>query len=358
MHKQASTLHKKRKQFKENLLLNELVYTGEQKSSTQIELIQYGPDSMGRKSIATPETIKSAIHPQQVNWIRTSGISDTPFVARIGKAIDIHQLDTQDILLTQHIAKIEVYEHRTLLLVNSFSFTNENEFQQEHISIVLGENFVATFQETDNSLFDNLYKAIELNTTMIRNKGNDYLFFLLINAILNQNIGTLAHLEDQLSDMEDELIDENPGNNFMKRIQENRHRCTQIKKALIPLKEDFKMLIFNENSLIKPENAIYVNDIDDRLKFLLQSIDSSHESSSSILEWYLSNNSLKMNEIMKRLTIVATIFIPLTFVVGVWGMNFKVMPELEWQYGYPVALSILTGTALAAAWYIKRKKWD
>lgn len=358
MHKQVSPLHKKRKQVKNNLLLNELIYTGEQKNATQAELIQYDNKTVHRKNIDSPESIPGLLVPQQVNWIRISGISDAQYIARFAKPLDIHRLDIQDILLTQHIAKIEIYKNRTVVLMNSFSLSTENELQQEHISIVLSDHFVASFQEAPSPLFDNLYKAIGLNTALVRNKGNDYLFILLINTVLNANIETLARLEDQLSDMEDELIGENVKDDFMKRIQENRHQCVQMKKTWLPLKEDFRMLLINENKLIQAENSIYMNDIDDRLKFLLQSIDTCHESSSSVLEWYISNNELKMNQIMKRLTIVATLFIPLTFVVGVWGMNFKNMPELEWKYGYPTAWGVLIATALISYWFIKKKKWN
>ncbi len=358
MHKQASLLYKKRKRRKNNLLLNELVYTGERKGRTTATLVQYNPDKMNIKNIDSPETLHSLLNENQVNWLNIVGISDAEYIARLGVSLRIHQLDIQDILLTQHIAKIEVYADRVVFLVNSYSVSGNNELQQEHIGLVLGNNFVASFQESESPLFENIKLAVKLNTAMIRNKGNDYLFITLVNSILNANIETLAYLEDRVSELEDELSEGSPADNFVKRLQENRHWCILLKKSLFPLKDDFKTLIINENQLIRPENIIYLNDLQDRLTFILQTADSFHESCAAVMEWYLSNNDLRMNEIMKRLTVVTTIFIPLTFMVGVWGMNFKIMPELEWQYGYLMAWASFIIITLAVWWYIRKKKWN
>ena len=157
--------------------------------------------------------------------------------------------------------------------------------------------------------------------------------------------------------MEDEIITGNPRDDFGNRIQANRRDYLQLKKSILPLKDDFNKLIHNENKLICDEDMIYFNDLEDRMLFIIQSIEICRETQASLLDLYFSNNDLKMKEIMKRLTVVTTIFIPLTFVVGVWGMNFKSMPELEWQYGYLMAWGLMGIIVIGVWWYIKKQHW-
>ena len=202
----------------------------------------------------------------------------------------------------------------------------------------MGKEYVFSFQESDLPLFDNIEKAITQNTARVRNRPTDYLFCLLINNVFSNYLDIIATLEDVLGTMEDEIITGNPRDDFGNRIQANRRDYLQLKKSILPLKDDF-------------------NKLEDRMLFIIQSIEICRETQASLLDLYFSNNDLKMNEIMKRLTVVTTIFIPLTFVVGVWGMNFKSMPELEWQYGYLMAWGLMGIIVIGVWWYIKKQHW-
>ena len=221
----------------------------------------------------------------------------------------------------------------------------------------MGKEYVFSFQESDLPLFDNVKKAITQNTTRVRNRPIDYLFCLLINNVFSNYLDVIATLEDVLGIMEDEIITGNPHDDFGNRIQANRRDYLQLKKSILPLKDDFNKLMHNENKLVCDDDMIYLNDLEDRMLFIIQSIEICRETLTSLLDLYFSNNDLKMNEIMKRLTVVTTIFIPLTFVVGVWGMNFKSMPELEWQYGYLMAWGLMGIIVIGVWWYIKKQHW-
>ncbi len=357
MHKQTSNLRKKHRHIKNNLLTDEFVYTGDHKEEIYIYLTQYEPDNYVQHTFSSPEKLASALRNGKKSWIHISGLSDTQTIALIGKTLKLHFTDIQDILTSQHIAKIETYEDKTLLIFNTFYYSETKELQQEHICIIMGKDYVFSFQESNLPLFDNIKKAIVQNTTRVRNRPIDYLFCLLVNNVFSNYLDVIASLEDVLDAMEDEIISGKPRDDFGNRIQENRRDYLQLKKSILPLKEDFNKLMHNENKLVCDEDSIYLNDLEDRMLFIIQSIEICRETLASLLDLYFSNNDLKMNEIMKRLTVVTTIFIPLTFVVGVWGMNFKTMPELDWQYGYPMAWGIMGIIVIGVWWYIKKQHW-
>ena len=329
MHKQTYNLRKKKKGVKNDLLVDGFVYTGEHKDPVRINFVQY--DGL-------------------------SGLSDTALISRIGKMLKMHSTDIQDILTSQHIAKIEQYSDKTILVVNTFYYTDQKELQQEHICVILGKDYVVSFQESELPLFNNIITAIERNTALVRTHTVDYLFFLLMNNILGNYLDVIAALEEELEKMEDEVLTRDPREDFGNRIQANRRDYMQLKKSILPLKDDCNKLIHNENKLIKEENMVYLNDLEDRIVFIIQSIEICRESMASLLDLY--DNDMRMNGIMKQLTIVATIFIPLTFVVGVWGMNFKIMPELEWKYGYLMAWALMILVVLIVWWFIKRRRWN
>ncbi|WP_455498689.1 magnesium/cobalt transporter CorA [Coprobacter sp.] len=357
MRKQTSSLRKKHRHVKNNLLTDEFIYTGDHKGEMHIYLTQYDTDSYTHQAFSSPDKLPSLVQNGKKNWIHISGLSDTNAVALIGKSLGLYFTDIQDILTSQHIAKIETYEDKTFLIVNTFYYSEKKELQQEHICIILGKDYVFSFQESDLPLFENVEKAITQNTARVRNRPVDYLFCLLVNNVFSNYLDVIASLEDILEVMEDEIVTGNPRDDFGNRIQENRRDYLQLKKSMLPLKDDFNKLMHNENKLVRDEDTIYLSDLEDRMLFIIQSIEICRETLASLLDLYFSNNDLKMNEIMKRLTVVATIFIPLTFVVGVWGMNFKSMPELDWKYGYLMAWGLMVFIIIGVWWYIKKQHW-
>ena len=192
----------------------------------------------------------------------------------------------------------------------------------------------------------------------IRKKGSGLLLAFLLNTIIANLVESASKVEEILEDIEETLLDpKNDQGNMGSLIQQHRHEYMPIRKNSLPLKDQFSKLLRTENGIITPDILPIYNDLQDQLQFVIQTTESCREITSSLVDLYISNNDLRMNAIMKRLTIVSTLFIPLTFLVGVWGMNFKIMPELDWRYGYFIAWAVMIATGVLTWLYMKRKDW-
>ena len=239
---------------------------------------------------------------------------------------------------------------------------------QQQVCIILGNNYVLTFLEKETDFFDEINSALRNDVLKIRSRQTDYLLSVLLNSIMTNYISTISSIDDALEDLEEELLtitDEleeellmiTNENDIGIQIQGLRRQYMLMKKAILPLKEQYVKLLRAENLLIHKVNRAFYNDVNDHLQFVLQTIEICRETLSSLVDLYISNNDLRMNDIMKRLTIVSTIFIPLTFLVGVWGMNYKWMPELDWRYGYLFAWIIMAIIGIIVYLYFRKKKW-
>ena len=342
---------------KNNLLNERLKYNGVEEIQTNIELYSYTTEVVETKTIPYYTdfnlTDKNTSH-----WIRIDGLTDSQVIKEITKQFGIAHLLTQDILNIKHVAKIEEHEDFVLLVLKYFSWDNKELTESAHqISLVLGENFLISFSEKPHSFMNDILEALELDTLRIRKRGVDYLLSVILNSIIANYTTAILQINDTLEDLEEELLTASSDTTIGAQIQTNRKQYIQIKKAILPLKEQYARLLRTNEELIKPITKIYFNDVNDHLQFVLQQVDICRETLASLVDLYISNNDLKMNNIMKQLTIVATLFIPLTFLVGVWGMNFTNMPELNWKYGYIMAWAIMFIIGIAIYFYFRRKKW-
>ena len=232
------------------------------------------------------------------------------------------------------------------------------ELDLDHIAFILGDNYVISLQENATPIFTDVQEAIKNSKVQIREKGADYLLYILLNCVQSLYNDTVLKLATKIDDLEDQLIDNNTkGVDIMRFIRTRKKDYSLLKRAVTSMREEYSNLLHNDNHLIKPENKIYFNDYDDRLRTASDDLDIFHESINSLGNLYFNNNNLKMNNVITKLTVVSTIFIPLTFMVGVWGMNFEYMPELKWKYGYIVAWGIMTLIVILALLFLKKKKW-
>lgn len=350
---------RKRKRISNRHLADRYFYAGEQDIATRISLTQYNADSLHTREIKTNETsFQKLVDTNCINWFQVSGLTDSDAVTRIVNAFGMHNLDAKDVLTPQHVVKIEEYDKHTLIVLNSSYYDNNREINTEHISILITGNVVVSFTESNNPVFNNVYKALESNKLDICKKGSGMLLAFLLNTIIANLVESASKIEEMLEDIEETLLDlKTDQSNMGLLIQQRRKEYMTIRKNSQPLKEQFTKLLRSENGLISPDIRPIYNDLSDQLQFIIQTTDSCREIISSLVDLYISNNDLRMNTIMKRLTVVSTIFIPLTFLAGIWGMNFKMMPELEWQYGYAVAWSIMLLTAVATWLYMRKKDW-
>lgn len=267
------------------------------------------------------------------------GLKDTETIREIGSHFEINFLVLQDILNANHPTKIEEHDKYIVLILKLFSPNihkerESDELLQQQVCIILGNHYVLTFLEKETDFFNDVNVALQNNVLKIRSRQTDYLFSVLLNSVMANYTSTISSIDNALEDLEEELLTITEGNNIGVQIQAHRRQYMLMKKTILPLKEQYTKLLHTENLLIHKANRAFFNDVNDHLQFVLQTIEICRETPSSLVDLYISNNDLRMNNIMKRLTIVSTIFIPLTFLAGVWGMNYKRMPELDWQYGY------------------------
>lgn len=349
--------------MKNNLLSEKLIYTGDSITPTHLHLCTYSATEMQENSGDTFQSIKDTLNNERTNWLQVHGLKDTETVRQICSHFEIDFLVLQDILNANHPTKIEEHDKHIVLILKIF-YPNKNkeeneldELMQQQVCIIMGGNYVLTFLETESDFFDDVSAAIRNDVLKIRNRPTDYLLSVLLNSIMGNYISTISSIDDALEDLEEELLTITNENDIGIQIQSLRRQYMLMKKSILPLKEQYVKLLRAENLLIHKVNRAFFNDVNDHLQFVLQTIEICRETLSSLVDLYISNNDLRMNDIMKRLTVVSTIFIPLTFLVGVWGMNFKMMPELDWRYGYIFAWIVMFLITIVVYLFFRKKKW-
>ena len=356
--KEGTHLHRRR-HISNRHLSDKYYYAGEHETVTDIRLTQYNSDGIHTAEVKKGTTsFNKLADPNKVNWFQVSGLTDSETITRIVNDFGLHNLDAKDILTPQHVVKIEEYANHMLIILNSSYYDANMEIHSEHISILVTGNVVITFTESNNPVFEAAHKALLSNMLNIRKKGSGLLLAFLLNTIIANLVESASKVEEILEDIEETLLDpKNDQGNMGSLIQQHRHEYMIIRKNSLPLKDQFSKLLRTENGIITPDILPIYNDLQDQLQFVIQTTESCREITSSLVDLYISNNDLRMNAIMKRLTIVSTLFIPLTFLVGVWGMNFKIMPELDWRYGYFIAWAVMIVTGVLTWLYMKRKDW-
>lgn len=349
--------------MKNNLLSEKLVYTGDSVTPTHLHLCTYNATEMQEVSGDTFQAVKNTLDNKKINWLQVHGMKNTETIREICSHFEIDFLVLQDILNANHPTKIEEYEKHIVLITKLFSpneHKDENELGgllQQQVCLVLGNNYVLTFLEKETDFFDDVSSALRNDILKIRSRQSDYLLSVLLNSVMGNYTFTISSIDDSLEDLEEELLTITNGDDIGIQIQSLRRQYMLLKKAILPLKAQYVKLLRADNLLIHKINRAFYNDVNDHLQFVLQTIEICRETLSSLVDLYISNNDLRMNDIMKRLTVVSTIFIPLTFLVGVWGMNYKWMPELDWRYGYLFAWVLMFIIGIVVYLYFRKKKW-
>lgn len=335
-------------------------YVGEEQLKTSINLISYNKLAVKKQPVSPRQvSFQKLCHTPDTHWLEINGLADADIITQIVKDFGLHNIDAKDILTPQHIAKVELYGERTLIILNACYYDGSTELHTEHICLLVAGNTIVTFKEGDSySIFDGVKKAIDENLLDIRANGTGQLLIHLLNAITSSLVEAATQTEEMLEDIEELLLDiHNIPANTGQLILGRRKESITIRKNAQPLKEQFIKLSKNP-ALISSELLPLFNDVYDQILFTLQTTESCREIISSLVDLYISNNDLRMNAIMKRLTVVSTIFIPLTFLAGIWGMNFQFMPELSWEYGYLFAWIVMLLAGLISWLYLRRKDWN
>lgn len=347
---------KKRRHVSSNTL-DGIEYLGDELIPTTVELLQYNSDEYVIKELLGSEDFRKYIEADYVSWFEVNGLSDVESISQISKNFGLHSFDIRELLADSKLVKIVPYDDVTFALISAYYINEEGGTEDAQLAFILGENFVISFNESNTPVYNEVTKAIINNNQLLRKKGADYLLYVLLNAVNVFNNEYILQSEDKLWQLEELLILQEEPPEILHVLRDQKKAFMIFKRFMSSLKEEYRNLLDNTNGRVDEENMVYFENLDDRYRTISSSVDYQEESVKSLIDLYNSNNAMRMNEIMKRLTLVATIFIPLTFLVGVWGMNFKFMPELEWEYGYLAAWIFFVALVLLLVFLMKKNKW-
>lgn len=332
------------------------VFVGEQKlEKPKIHVIQYSEKNLAETDIQTPDAMLQFVNKTKVTWIDISGLHDVSLIETTGKIFSIHPLVQEDIVHLSQRPKLEEFEDYIFIVLRMFYFREEG-IVEEQISIILGEDYVITFQERPGDIFDAIRERIRSGKFRITKQKSDYLAYSLIDAIVDNYFIILERLGDKVGLVEDDLL-ANPSGEILQEIHTLKKEMISLRRTVWPLREVINKLDRTESVLLKKTTRIYVRDVYDHTIQIIDAIENYRDMLSGMLDTYLSSLSNRMNEVMKTLTIIATIFIPLTFIVGVYGMNFQYMPELKWHWGYWGVWFVMVVIALLMVSYFRKKRW-
>ncbi|TFG55166.1 MAG: magnesium/cobalt transporter CorA [Methanomassiliicoccus sp.] len=350
MHKQTSK--------KVDMPPGSLAYIGDgTPAPTKVSVMDYTETEVREKIGITPEECLPLRDSPSITWLNFSGLSDVETIRQLGEAFGLHPLVMEDILHTGQRPKLEQYDNYVYLVVKMiYRGENGKEITYEQLSLVLGKNYVLSFQEREGDVFNSLRERIRNNKGRLRKSGADYLVYSMVDSVVDNYFPALEKVGDRVEDIEERLT-KNPDPVLLGDIYHLKREVIFLRKSIWPLREVIASLMRQDDDLVSPGTNTYLRDVYDHSIQVMDVVDTYTDMLSGLLDVYMSSVSHRMNEIMKILTIVATIFIPLTFIVGLYGMNFRFMPELSNELAYPAVLIGMTGVSILMLFYFRRKGW-
>ncbi len=327
-----------------------------------ITLIQYDAEAIFEGEFDTFEEAMERFDPVKVNWINIDGLHDIELLKKAAERFKIHPLALEDVLNTTQRPKVEVYDENIFIVSEMAYFEEGQALVFEQVSIFLGEGFLLTFQEEcGRDAFDGLRKRLRAGRGFARQRKADYLAYALLDSIVDQFFPILETFGDGIEEIEEELL-ERPDKSTLRRLHEAKRLLVQMRRASWPHREIVNALMRDETGRVTKETTVFLRDCYDHITQIIEIIESYRDISAGLMDVYLSSLGFRTNEIMRVLTVVSTFFIPLTFIAGVYGMNFDTaspanMPELHWKYGYLFFWGICAAVCAVVFYWVKRNKW-
>ncbi len=333
-----------------------LFYNGEARTEkVKITLIEYNETEFFESEYSEISKCLSDVKPNMVKWINVDGIHQTDIVEQLGKAYDIHPLTLEDVVHIDQRPKFEDYDHYVVAMMKMIRFTTE--LESEQLAIILLENTVISFQEPQSGdAFDIIRTRLRQNKGRVRRLDADYLAYALMDAVVDLYFTTIEKIGDKIEDIEEAIISESNGKSLHE-LYHLKREMIYLRKQVWPMRDMINNMVRSETTLINPTSDIYLRDLSDHVTRIIDTVETYRDLLSGIMDIYLSTNANKMNEVMKVLTIMSSIFIPVTFIAGVYGMNFDNMPELRTQNGYFITCGVMLAMIFGLIIYFKRKKW-
>lgn len=336
-----------------------LVHIGEKKSEkVRITVFEYHEELFQQREIENIDEYHPSHDPAVTTWINVDGLHRLDIIEKIGELFALHPLTLEDIVNTGQFPKIEDYEDYLFIVLKMLYFNEtSNEIEVEQVSLCVGSNFVVSFQEEiKRDVFDSVRARIKNGKGRMRKMGADYLTYILIDAVIDSYFLILEKLGERIEVLEEKVVNE-PVEQVLHEIHRFKREMIFLRKSVWPLREVVSSMERGESKLIHESMHIYLRDVYDHTIRIIETIETFRDILSGLLDIYLSSISNRINAVMKVLTIIATIFMPLTFIAGVYGMNFKYMPELEWRWGYPLIMLVMAFIGISMLVFFRRKKW-
>jgi magnesium transporter len=335
----------------------ELTFIGQKKiEEAKLQLFTYNDQSCSESEEITAYTSVNKAEPTVNYWLNLHGIHDVDLIGKVGTALGLERLTVRQVVDTTQRPKVDDYDDYIFFSIKSILRTENQQLNIEQLSFVLGKNYLVSFQEEVGDHFDHIRDKMRDDLGQVRRRECDFLLFQLLDAILDNYFETIDFVNHEVTLLERETLT-NPKQSTLLLIEKNKKDVDKIKKSLLPFKEALTNILKDRTHFITKRNRKYFRDLKNSCTNAIEEANATYAALESLTNIYFSSLSQKMNETMKVLTTVATIFIPLTFIVGVYGMNFQNMPELTWQYGYYAIWGIMLIVLLGMIVYFRRKKW-
>lgn len=316
---------------------------------------RYTPTEITEEPWADPLQAFPLAEGPGVTWIDFDGIPESSLVQKIGSELSLHPLVLEDIMNTSQRPKIEDYDDYIFLVVTALRM-EESEVRTEHVSLVLTKNYVLSFREQVVDPWEAVRTRLRAGTGYLRKSGPDYLAYALLDSVVDQYFSVLDSMSTEIESLEASILEET-SNRTLHTVHKLKQQMVSIRRVVWPLREIVNHLLRSESSLVEPGTRVFLRDVYDHTIHVLESVESTRDILSGLADLHLSITGHRLNEVMKVLTVIATIFIPLTFLAGIYGMNFEYMPELALKWAYPVLWCVMIALGSLMILFFKRKGW-
>jgi len=335
-----------------------LVYVGDKTDETvRISVIDFTNDTIEEITDVPVDDLQEFLKRDSVTWITVSGIQDVDVIEGVGKMCGLHPLTMEDVVNTNHRPKMDAFDDYFFLILKlPILDSSDGSLALEHICLVVGNGFIISFEELEGEIFTPIRDRLWHSKGRIRRYGSDYLAYALMDMVVDHYFEVLEQVGEEIETLQESVLN-HPEPGILSDIQNLRHKLVLLRKSIWPQREVVSSLLRGDSEIIDDKILLYYRDVYDHVIQVADTVEINRDQMSGILDIYMSNVSIKMNKVMKVLTIIATLFIPLTFFAGVYGMNFKYMPELEWRYSYPLFWGMVLVCLCAMLIWFKRNRW-
>ncbi len=354
-----AAFHKKSRRYsKLGLAPGTVKYIGERKDQKHIvSLIEFDKDHCNSSVLDTNKVLETFFpNEPKSQWFNIVGLTDESFIKTLGNSLNLNLLTLESVVDTHQRPKIDDFDHYLFGVFKMVYFDDNASLKYEHLAMVLIEGKLITFQEVEEDVFNGVRTRLSQEASRIRQRGADYLFFALLDAVVDHYFIALEQLGLKLDELED-MVYYNPEASQGQKIQKLKKEILKLRQHIYPSKDLVQKLLNSTHPLIKEETKVFLRDLSDQCAEINETLQLYREMSTNLMELHMSTMGNKMNEVMKVLTIMASIFIPLTFIAGIYGMNFDHMPELHWKFGYPMVWILMGSCFIGMLLYFKMKKW-